>query len=120
MSNIIKFPNKFSNDSMVYDTIDTLTEEAVVTIDTRSCYTLAEYVKQLTITGLEEQTGAPRFEELNFMDKESNESSDLFLITNLVYAMLLRFKGIDHHYHPVMDLMTKDLLDLAKEQTEDD
>jgi hypothetical protein len=114
MSNIIQFPKNRSYESESLDTIDKLHQVAIDKVDKKNCYVLSEYIQELAIIALEDQTGAPRFEDLDFHNNDTPESKDLFLITNLVYAMLLRFKGHEHHYHKAMDMMAEDLLAISK------
>jgi len=59
--------------------------------------------------------GNPLCDRMNFTDPESPEARDIYVITNLISSMLIRYNGLPHTLHPYMN----DLYDIILQQTGD-
>jgi len=69
---------------------------------------------QLILTVIEElvnDTDGSPFEGMNFRNKDVQESKDIFVITNLLSSMFMRYGGMNHFLHEYMDIIYEKLLE---------
>lgn len=115
MDNIIKFPNKNNLPNTIEEAQDRLTEVRT------------EFVNEV----LEDVTERLFNDISNYgftLSSEDPHYKDIFFVTESIQALLMRYAGIQHHLHPIIDAtvevtrpdtVTKDgeeILAVAKEE----
>lgn len=95
MAKIYKFP---TGEEIKEDTnpLDAISDECVEI----SQY-LMEVLEEFIVTG--QASSFQEFDGMNFRDETLQESRDMFVIVNMINAMLNRYVGIPHRLHRTFD-----------------
>lgn len=72
-------------------------------MDQDDAVNMAQYLFDIIKVGLQHQDWVPDYQNLDMNDGEKHESQDMFVILNLLSAMLLRYKGYAHMLQADMD-----------------
>jgi len=95
MAKIYKFPTGEEIKTNI-DPLDAISDECVEV----SQY-LMEVLEEFITTG--QATNFREFDGMNFRDETLQESRDMFVIVNMINAMLNRYVGIPHRLHRTFD-----------------
>lgn len=76
--------------------VDAISDECVETSQF-----LMEVLEEFITTG--QASNERRFMDMNFRDENLQESRDMFVIVNMINAMLNRYMGIPHRLHRTFD-----------------
>lgn len=76
--------------------VDAISDECVETSQF-----LMEVLEEFITTG--QASNERRFMDMNFRDELQQESRDMFVIVNMINAMLNRYMGIPHRLHRTFD-----------------
>ena len=118
--NVIQFPRKQVELKGKYESIDQAIERLADSDEKQiiktECNTMSEYLRDLIEVAVHDQGYFEAFHDMEFKTLDTASGRDLFLITNLVNAMLLRHSGQEHHFHPAMDALTGELVSIYDEQ----
>lgn len=95
MAKIYKFP---TGEEITENTnpLDTISDECVETSQF-----LMEVLEEFITTG--QASEYKQFMDMNFRDENLQESRDMFVIVNMINAMLNRYMGIPHRLHRTFD-----------------
>ena len=109
--NIIQFPTP--------EEVSKKEAEEIITLASDECNGLAQHL--CMILNEEIQTQSDYFEDTDFYDETRQESRDIYVITNLINAMLLRHIEIPHELQRSLDKLyvkIKQLSQLPEQQFE--
>ena len=109
--NIIQFPTP--------EEVSKKEAEEIITLASDECNVLAQHL--CMILNEEIQTQSDYFEDTDFYDETRQESRDIYVITNLINAMLLRHIEIPHELQRSLDKLyvkIKQLSQLPEQQFE--
>jgi len=95
MAKIYKFPTG-EEITENKNPVDAISDECVETSQF-----LMEVLEEFITTG--QASNERRFMDMNFRDELQQESRDMFVIVNMINAMLNRYMGIPHRLHRTFD-----------------
>ena len=99
-NNVIQFPLRPRVQRMQAQVEEKYMQEM---IDQDDAINMSHYLYDLIKVGLQQQDWVPDYQRIDMNNTENYESQDMFVILNLLSAMLLRYKGYGHILQLDMD-----------------
>ena len=96
MAKILKFPTGEEIKQNQFDTDELLSQLCV-----EHAQFLMDVMEEFIVSG--QSTDFDPFMQMNFRDETYPESRDMFVIVNMINAMLNRYMGIPHRLHRTFD-----------------
>ena len=105
--NIIQFPIKERMQQIADEVYE---EDMEMEYFTNDCIDTSQLILTIIEELITEEETSP-FKDMNFRNKDVQESKDIFVIVNLLSSMFMRYGGMNHFLHEYMDIIYEKLME---------
>tara|TARA_Y200000002_G_scaffold224423_1_gene185317 strand:+ start:2286 stop:2624 length:339 start_codon:yes stop_codon:yes gene_type:complete len=106
MSNIIQFPIEKRRKQLAE-------EEDIFSLFVEEAEELTQFIVD-EIDSLPKEVWPDVLDDFDFRDPKNPEARDMYVITNLINSMFLRYLGIKHNLHSELDKTYEHIMEMQK------